>query len=322
MTTAVKPVKAARRHAAEAPPKPRYTLIQGDFYIMYPDLPNSGPEPDGDTINFVPDSEDLVLNLPRFSGRSADHRHIGFNTRFEGIDALETHFLNRHQNLQYAEAARNRMLELMGFGDVVFNPDRPNKVLSAENHPMRGYLLANGIESNGRILGLVYSGTFKGASDDGERVFVDETMLERSVNAKLLVDGLAYAELYATMPLKLIERMRQIVKAAREGRKGFWPKESIGMTKSASLDDLADLPELILFPKLYRRLVKYFEDGYQGLTNFDTWIRADHVKRDDKALLPNGEIGNLHDLYDVSQGALRLNYQPEDLTFEPDPPNA
>jgi hypothetical protein len=33
-------------------PAPRYVLITGEFYVLYPDLPRNGPEPDGDTISF------------------------------------------------------------------------------------------------------------------------------------------------------------------------------------------------------------------------------------------------------------------------------
>jgi hypothetical protein len=71
---------------------PRYILILGDFYIRYPDLPRNGPEPDGDTINFLPDHDDLIRGLPRFTaGVGPDRRHLGtYGVRFEGIDTLET----------------------------------------------------------------------------------------------------------------------------------------------------------------------------------------------------------------------------------------
>ncbi|MGH3836034.1 MAG: hypothetical protein ACRDSF_10065 [Pseudonocardiaceae bacterium] len=103
-----------------------------------------------------------MQNLPRFSGRPPDRKHLHtYGVRFEGIDALETHFVNQHQNLQFAQAARDRMLQLIGFGDVQFWPDRPSKVKNAQNHPVPGYVLANGIESNGRMLGLVFPGQAK-----------------------------------------------------------------------------------------------------------------------------------------------------------------
>lgn len=303
--------------------KLRYTLITGDYYILYPDLPRNGPQPDGDTINFLPDDDDLVQNLPRFSGRAPERKHLGtYNVRFEGIDALETHYQNRHQNLEFAEAARDRMLKLMGFGRVQFWPNQRNNVKSAQHHPIRGHLIANGIESNGRVLGLVYPGAPDANLNNGERVFVDEARLEASVNAALVREGLAYAELYATMPLDLIKRMRQLVKAAREAGTGFWPRENLTRNTRIQLSGLSDLPDMVMLPKLYRRLVKYFEDGYVGLTEFDVWVRADKTTRDDRALLPTGELGNLHDLYDLSNGGIKLQYFPEDLTFDPDPPRS
>ena len=298
---------------------PRYTLIRGEFYICYPDLPRNGPEPDGDTISFLPDNDDLVGCLPRFGNTGPDRRHLGtYGTRFEGIDTLETHFENHHQDLHFAHGARDRMLQLMGFGDVVFWPDRPNKIRSAEHHPRPGYLLANGIEGNGRVLALVFPGQPALDAVDGDSVFVDVAALDASVNAELVRNGLAYAELYSTMPIDLIHQMRQLVTAARQAGLGLWPHEHVTTTARAQLKSLADLSTLIMFPKLYRRLVKYFQAGHTDLAAFDTWIRAD-PNRDDRVLLPTGELGHLHDLYDVSPNGIGLRYLPEELTFISDP---
>ena len=297
--------------------KARYTLIRGSYYILYPDLPKNGPQPDGDTINFLPDNEDLITGLTRFTSRSAERKHLGtYSVRFEGIDALETHFMNRHQKLDQAKAARDRMLALMGFGNVTFWPTLENNVQSAQHHPVRGCLIANGIESNGRVLGLVYPGEIAADATDGERIFVDHAHLNASVNATLVSEGLAYAELYSTMPLSLLVRLRDIVKAARNAGHGFWPQESVKVGASAKVTDASDLPNMVMFPKLYRRLVKYFDDGYIGLASFDAWIRANGTDRDDRALLPTQELGHLHDLYEINGDHIQLQFLPEDLTFE------
>jgi hypothetical protein len=301
------------------PSVPRYTLIRGDFYILYPDLPQNGPQPDGDTINFLPDHEDLVLALKRFSNRRAERKHLGtYSVRFEGIDALETHFEGRHQRLDLANAARDTMLSNMGFGEVTYWPGRPNNVKTAANHPIRGYLLANGIESNGRVLGFVYPGERGG--NDGDRVHVGTADFDASLNGQLLVAGLAYAELYHTMPIELIRHAQGLIAAARGSAAGLWPEEDVAVGTSAQIAGLSDLPELVMFPKLYRRLVKYFSDGHSGLGNFDTWIRADPVKRDDTLLMPTGELGNLHDLYDIDAAGIKLRFNPEAVIFNPDPP--
>ena len=138
---------------------PRYRLISGDFYILYPDLPRNGPEPDGDTISFLPDQDDLVQALPRFSRTPPERKHLGvYSVRFEGIDALETHFENHHQDLGFAAAARDLMLHETGATRVTILPDLPTKVESASPHPLPGYVLATGIEANGRIVAQVHAG--------------------------------------------------------------------------------------------------------------------------------------------------------------------
>jgi endonuclease YncB( thermonuclease family) len=296
-------------------PAPRYVLISGEFYVLYPDLPRNGPEPDGDTISFLPDHDDLVWALPRFNGRPPDRKHLGtYSVRFEGIDALETHFQNQHQNLEFANAARNRMLSEVGFTQVDFFPDRPNKVQAAQPHPLPGHILATGIEANGRIVAQVYPGPADPGLTDGDRVFVEEALLDRSVNAALVRAGLAYAELYSTMPFPLIGHMQDLVSQARTAGAGFWPREDVGITNPAQPTSVADLTDLVIFPKLYRRLVDYFTDQHTDLAAFDTWIRA-QPDRDDPAQLPTGERGNLHDLYQVDANGVSLRLLPEQLIF-------
>ena len=145
------------------------------------------------------------------------------------------------------------------------------------------------------MLALVFPGQSTPDAADGDSVFVDLAALEASGNAELVRGGLAYAELYSTMPIDLIHRMRQLVTAARRAGHGLWPHEHVTTTARTQLKSLADLSTLVMFPKLYRRLVKYFQAGYTDLAAFDTWVRAD-PDRDDRALLPTGELGHLHDL--------------------------
>ena len=294
---------------------PRYVLITGDFYVLYPDLPANGPEPDGDTISFLPLHDDLVQALHRFNGVPPDRKHLGvYSVRFEGIDALETHYKNRHQNLDLAIAARDVMLREVGFESVTFRPDRPNKVESAVPHPLPGYVLATGIEANGRIVAEVYAGAPDADLTDGDRVFVDDARLDRSVNAALVRAGLAYGEFYTTMPFPLIGHLRDEVAKARTADAGLWPKESITLDRSAQPTGIADLSDMVIFPKLYRRLVDYFAGDHTDLAAFDTWVRAT-PERDDLTQLPSGERGHLHDVYVVDEQGIRLRYRPEELVF-------
>jgi hypothetical protein len=296
----------------------RYTLIKGQYSIHNPSLPRQGPQPDGDTITFIPDSIALVQGLRRLSGRAPDIRGGHINVRYEGIDALETHFQGAHQNVTFANAARDRNLARVGFTNVVFFPDLPNVVQSVDVNPLRGYVIANGIESNGRLLGLVYGGTTPRA--DGAKVFVDEAILTKSVNATLVDAGLVYVEPYDSMPMSLVQVLRARVAAARAGAQGgMWPQEAITTTTAARIASLADAQGLVMWPKLFRRLATYFQEGHAGLGNFDAWIRDDLVQRDDSLRLPDGEKGNMHDTYVIEGDNLRLQFRPEELLIAPDP---
>ena len=82
--------------------------------------------------------------------------------RFEGIDALETHFSvegdEYHQEMDLALEARDALLEEAGFGRIEYFDDKPFKVRAVENHPIRGYLLSNGLDTYGRTIAFVYTG--------------------------------------------------------------------------------------------------------------------------------------------------------------------
>ena len=135
-----------------------YTLLTGRFVIRYADLPRQGPEPDGDTVKFQPDTPALVEGLPRQSGRAPKINARGISVRMEGIDTLETHFEQSHQELAGANAARDTLLGALGFSNIVFFSDLPNKVQSADQDSLRGHVLSNGIDANGRMIGFVYPG--------------------------------------------------------------------------------------------------------------------------------------------------------------------
>ena len=52
-------------------------------------------------------------------------------------------------------------------------------------------------------------------------------LLDASLNADLVRAGLAYAELYSTMPIDLIHRMRHLITTARTNNTGMWPTERL-----------------------------------------------------------------------------------------------
>jgi endonuclease YncB( thermonuclease family) len=298
-----------------------YTLLAGEVVIRYPDLPRSGPQPDGDTVKFAPDSPPLVDTLPRPSGGGPDINQRGISVRLEAIDALETHFEGAHQELAGANAARDELLRALGFTGVTFFPELPNTVESADQDRVRGHVLSNGIDANGRMIGFVEPGD--AAEPDGTQVFLDDTRARRSVNAALLAAGLAYPALYSTLPASLRAEFAQTAREARAAGAGLWPRATADPDGPANIAGRAVLEALVLWPKLFRRLVPYLAEGANGFDGFDAWLRADPVNRDDQiVLVGRTEPSRLHDVVEAAGDHVQLTAWPEDFVITPDPPQA
>ncbi len=291
----------------------RYTLIKGSFPII-------NTEPDGDTIRFRPDDPRILDELGPEGQRPAfSQQGTQINVRFEGVDALETHFSGTHQQLRLGREASARMLALAGFTSVTRSG---NRVTGAMPESLRGHVLANTLDSFGRVIAFGFASEHPGA--DGSPIFLDPPTLGQSINAALLAEGLVYPAFYTTLPVALKDNLKAQSKLVRERAIGLWPEDAPSLERGAEVPDLRAAAELVMWPKLFRRLVSYFQSGSSGLAGFDAWLRADPRNRDDYLQLPDGELGNMHDLVEVTGDIMRLRYRPEDLvilpdTFVPDP---
>jgi lamin tail-like protein len=89
----------------------------------------------------------------------------------------------------------------------------------------------------------------------------------------------------------------------------------------ATVAELAGLEALVLWPKLFRRIVPYLASGFPDFDGFDAWLRADPVNRDDELfLLDRLERGNMHDVVHGIGHQIQLTVWPEDFIISPDPP--
>jgi endonuclease YncB( thermonuclease family) len=298
----------------------KYTVLLGKFVIRYPDLPRQGPEPDGDTVKFQPDTPALVQALDRPSGGAPGLNSRGISVRLEAIDALETHFQGTHQDLPAANAAREELLRHLGFSNVRFFPDRPNQVESADSDRMPGYVLSNGIDANGRMIGFVFAGP--APYPDGSQVSLTEADADQSANLALLSGGLVYPAFYSTMPDDLREHIGAVAQAARAGAGplSLWGRTVAVPDAVACVTGRADLETLLIWPKLFRRLVSYFATGASDLGGLDAWLRADPVNRDDAVRLPRADrSGRLHDVLTLQDATVQLTVWPWELVIQPDP---
>jgi hypothetical protein len=148
-------------------------------------------------------------------------------------------------------------------------------VQSADQDVLRGHLLSNGIDANGRLIAFVYLGDHPGP--DGMAVFVDTALVDQSLNAVLLAAGHAHPAFYATLPADLRTHLAAISRAARAAQPpvGLWPRSTADPDGPATIADLGVLEGLVIWPKLFRRIVPYLASGFLDFDSFDSWLRAD-----------------------------------------------
>jgi hypothetical protein len=157
-----------------------------------------------------------------------------------------------HQPLELAHAAGARLLDLLGFTDVVRDGET---VTSATPDTTQGYILTRFADKYGGPVSLAYAGTTSQA--DLAQVFTDVSLLHGSVNYQLLAEGLVYPTFYSQLYPDLRAELTTAAGNARDAKAGVWASDATtsGDTFTA-LADLAD--QLVILPKLFRRLAEYF----------------------------------------------------------------
>lgn len=295
-----------------------YTLVGGEIHLFYDHGRFQGSRPDGDSVWFKPAKVSL-LAFPDQNGRvrEAKVNKGGFvQLRFEAIDTLELHFpAQQHQELAGAFSARDFTLAKLGFAEVHYSGDARTLVREAFPHPVPAHILTRSIDPFGRPVSFVFAGASK--FKNGKEVFVDVARVRKSVNAQLAAGGLAYPTFYTGLPTDLRDAISALALKAREKRQGVWKTDV--SEKGASIPSFAALQKLAQWPKLYRRLASYFEEGHRGLGGFLEWLRADQ-NRDDKLFMlaaTRREYGNLHDVVEVWGNRLRMTVRPEELIILP-----
>ena len=289
----------------------KYTLLYGDFVIRFANSPNNGPEPDGDTIRFLP-----VNELPQsWGGKPVGAR--GINVRLEAIDALEKNFQGTHQELTGARKARDMMLAELGFTNVKFSRSDPDRIESANQNSLPGFVLSNGLDVHGRLIGFVYAGGDR-PGEDGEEIPVETGLIDDSVNTTLLAGGFVFPAFYGTLPTELREHLTTKSEAARAAGSGIWPRAFGLPGRSAEVTDLESLETSVIWPKLFRRLAVFIKANGPGLDGFAEWLRKGGVSRDNRVLrLDTNERVRFSDVLSIEGNMIALKIQPELIVVDP-----
>lgn len=246
---------------------PYYQVIKGEFVII-------GKEPDGDSIRFIAEAPKFYRPL-QFAYRiykELNKNDGSVQLRFEGVDAPELHYGTAAQPL--GVEVRGRLLECMGFKDIKFDPQEPNRVTNCKPERIPGAILSKASEVNGRPISYVLLEADSRHLTDGTAVYVDQTMLEKTINLKLLREGCGYYTVYTSTPWEHRQYLRQVALEARQNEKGIWQSDATSSFILESDESIGPNGALIL-PKLFRRSIGYLKGvakGFQG--NLAEWMGA------------------------------------------------
>ena len=273
----------------------------------------TGTQPDGDSVRFVPHDP---AEWRRVGGahRVRANRAGGAQLRLDGIDALETHYAPRggkllHQPLALAHAARDELLQLLGF-EGVEHDDETVEVVTDDDQP--GYILTRGADEYGRCVAIAGAGP--APAESGSDAYVDVDLLTTTVNHRLIASGLAYPTFYSKLFYDLRDELAEQAATARaEGRGVFAADATQSGVSVESLGTLTD--DAVLLPKLFRRLVDYLHLGAGDISL--AGLPAYLEQRNDRLYVKStAQRTGLHAVIEVEGQTFRLTTEPEDLIFD------
>jgi endonuclease YncB( thermonuclease family) len=238
---------------------PTYPIIRGNFVI-------TGYEPDGDSVRFIADDPTLYNNLQRHY-RIKLSKDGSVQLRLEGVDATELHYGTAAQ--PFGAEARDTLLSWTGFRNVAYADTSSTKVASSTPESIPGGILSLAAEANGRPVSYML---LDADLETGDTVRVDEAVLRKTLNYRLLEAGMAYYTVYTSMPAAHRDFFRATASSARSSRKGIW---AVDRTSEFVLDDQESIgPDgQCILPKLFRRCTDYLKAVGQGFVrNLSDWM--------------------------------------------------
>ncbi|MFE7191382.1 nuclease [Kitasatospora sp. NPDC057541] len=279
-------------------------LIQGSFQVV-------GAQPDGESIHFTPDDPN-DWNL--LHGTNTVHHNGQGRTqlRLDAIDVTETHYgPNRdHQPLVPGQRRRRRIAHLPRLQPVPARRERDHHHRHAGRDP--GFILTRDADQFGRCIALVGKG--QGPADSGTDVNVDVPLLRTTANHRLVATGLAYPTFYRNLFPDLRDELTAVAVAARAAGLGLWPQDAtITGVKITGLTSVTQ--DAGILPKLFRRLIDYFQLGSFNLDGFPAYL----AQRADKyTIFSTGHFTTgLDFVVKVTNGnTLAMTNPPEDLVFD------
>ncbi len=272
----------------------QFKIIKGAFHVK-------GYQPDGDSIRFKADND---ANWNFFPNADTDKKK---QLRIEAIDALETHYEGYHQPMPFALAALEKLLALIGIKNVKYSLSVTHIVDADDETP--GFIASTGMDRYKRPISFLFPAD--APLTDGAILDIGQLPLEQSVNYLLLREGLVYPTFYTSTEPLVVDKFRTAVQRAKIGGRGLW---AIDRTPDFTLWDTRTIQDdIMILPKLFRRLVGFF-DRYQDFNELHDYMVR---QQDDLQLINNPTPRSLSSLMTIKGRRLKLKKPVEDILFSP-----
>ncbi len=280
------------------------------FHAILGTFHATGFSPDGDSIKFKA-ADDNTWKL--LDGPPVRLTQTGMaQLRLEGIDALETHYRagskNWHQPQALANAATDRLLDLVGIRNVVWTPSHYTVRSSDDGTP--GYILSRTTERYRRPVAFAFAGKCRWA--DGAEVRFTTKQLRRSLNYKLLAEGHAYPTFYSGLFYDLRDTFSRAAQSAQRHKRGVWKADGSANLKISNPTDPTLVTDSIpIFPKLFRRLMTHFANAgtFDGFTDYLL------ERRETTVLISHCHFTHFDNVIAQKAGSLKLTEPPHNLLF-------
>ncbi|MBI3167327.1 MAG: thermonuclease family protein [Chloroflexi bacterium] len=276
----------------------QYKVIAGTFHVK-------GFQPDGDSIRFQANKQE---NWDFFQwATEIDKATKKKQLRVESIDALETHYEGFHQPRPFALAALESLLEMLNIKNLIYSLG-VTQVVEADDGKA-GFIASADVDRFGRPVSYVFPKNVN--LTDGAIMDSSALPIEDSLNFQLAREGLVYPTFYTTTDRAFAEKFRAVVSRARKTKRGIW---SIDKTSDFTLLDIRTLEEdILLVPKLFRRLVGFF-NNYSDFGKLQEYMMK---QRDNLVLWDGTKKKSLADLMKFSGRQIQMKTPVEDILFSP-----
>ncbi len=274
-----------------------FYIIKGTYHVV-------NYSPDGDSIRFRADNP---ANWNLLSGSTVAINGSGHaQLRLEAIDTLETHYSRFHQPLGLALGALEFLLDELNITNVQWNAQH-TKVISA-NDGTRGYIIARAVERNHRPISFAFAGDAEEA--DGSFIEFYADRLAESVNYKSVEAGMAYPTYYQGLFPDLRLALTQAAGNARTANLGVWAEDKTETGFAApDIETLED--DIVILPKLFRRLVEHLEGG-GTVANFKQYLAA---LSEGVTIVSTTHFTHFDTVIEVNGDEVRMTEPPENLVF-------